>query len=264
MKYLLFFLFFFSQFSLHSQVESHSSLGQTFGKEILFVEKPCTTIMGSLTYSSESNWRGLPLVDGSVIQSELVIAKKGVSLGAFANIDLTNQWNRRGELTEGDFFAAYTQRYTIFGCSLIATTGGIYYHFLDPIERHSELFTGVQFCCDLSPAVAVYYDIDRVNGWYVVAGFGEEWPFQLTRSVKGKIEGKSSIGWGSSRYNSFYFSLDSARFLDFQCSLAIPLVYRCLSLTPFMAYSTFIDKNIRTHLFSIDNFWGGLSLSSQF
>lgn len=251
-------------FSLYSQVEMHSSLGQTFGKEILFTENPCSTIAASFTYSNESNWRGLPLVDGSVLQSQLVLAKKGVSIGAFANIDLTDQWNRQGEITEGNLFAAYTQHYTICGCSLIATIGGIHYHLLDAIEQHSELYTGVQFCCDLSPAVAVYYDVDRVRGWYVATGFGEEWTFQLNRSIKGKIEGKSSIGWGSSRYNSFYFSLDSARFLDFQCSLAIPLVYRCLSLTPFMAYSTFIDKNIRARLFSIDNFWGGLCLSSQF
>ncbi|MEM1282490.1 MAG: TorF family putative porin [Chlamydiota bacterium] len=280
-KVLFSILVIFSVAYLHSQENPESSLGQSPGENILFFGDQeesseetskccwddCAEVTLSLTYSSKYVWRGLNLVDESVLQPEFSASKCGFNLAVWGNMDATNVNGHSWEYSEINVIFDYSNTLDCCRFNLNYSIGAIHYIFPSLCDPSTwEFFLGLELDTCLNPAVVVYYDIDEVKGWYMTYGISHLWEKMLC-PCKDFVVGlnlAASIGWGSSRYNDFYYSYDCTSFLDLLFTVSLPTTWRCWDIEPFFSASYLTNKSIRHRVYPDANYWGGITLSRTF
>ena len=224
----------------------------------------------TVDYGSAYIWRGQVLNSAAVIQPGMTVTTPvGVWLNAWGNVDATKKNELAGKFNEVDLTAAYTL--PLEG-PVAVDLGAINYLFPyhseqgeDALDETSELFASLGLDVLLAPTLAVYYDIDEIQGAYVNAGIGHS--YAATEKVS--LDAGLAVGWGSSKYNAGYFDEDSSKFNDAKASFgATYTLTEALSLGASVAYSYLLDSTIRDHAEEIygqkDNAYAGLKLAYAF
>lgn len=246
--------------------------GQPPGKNVLFNKETHL----SLAYSSKYVWRGLDLVDGPVIQPECALSKWGFNLEAWGNMNAGSVHNRPGKFSEVDLIFNYADSLTFqnyayspdfqeIGIDYSLGTCGYFYP--TGLSPHTwELYFAVRLDTSFAPAIAFYYDVDKVKGWYISYEFRQTWErlFCPCQDFEGGIGIAASAGWGSSAYNDFYYAYDEASFLDILFTLSLPAKFKGWEITPLFSASFLPNRNIRHLVYPNTNYWGGAILSKSF
>jgi hypothetical protein len=154
-------------------------------------------------------WRGQVLNNDFVIQPQLTMAKNGLSFNVWGNYDLIRNYNDSdGDFSEIDLSVAYTLPIDIN--EMAFDVGVISYNFpnngtVASSPSTTELFASatIQSWKDyVIPSVTLFGDIDEAEGIYLL--FDIVAPYQVSDYLS--VEGGFSAGWGSSTYNSAYFT----------------------------------------------------------
>ena len=221
-------------------------------------------------------WRGQVLNDEAVAQPGLTGTIGGFSVNAWSSMDLTDAQDSSGEFDEMDWTVSYAKtvgkfelgagvvQYT-FPNSTIATQADDGTTTVEDYPGTVEVFASVGVDVPLAPTLAVYYDVDEIEGLYAVASVGHS--FALMDKVG--LDLKASLGFGDADYNAGYFGLDDAALNDLTLSAALPIALtENLSLTPSIGYVMLPDSDLEDAAKAAygekDCFYGGVALSLAF
>jgi hypothetical protein len=226
-------------------------------EEAVQADKPAygATISALSAYVS----RGTVYTDDPVLQAEGWVAYEGFKLASWNNVDLTNDRVAERRLSETDWTLSYTLPIKAPAISV----GYIYYTFPNlHIGDTQEVFASATFNVLLSPTIAVYYDIDQVNGAYANASVAYSVPL-VKDSVNADLG--ASVGYGDSSYISGCFADAGASLVDFVLSCKVPLkVSERVSITPQISYMTVIDNDLRECTEYSEALYGGVALTVNF
>ncbi len=217
-------------------------------------------------YFTKYIWRGQNLNDKSVFQPSVSVGLSGFTASVWGNLDLTGENQNAGEFTEFDYGLDYSAAIPdVNGVSF--SIGALYYDFPNTTEEPTaEVYGGLNFDLPLTPYVKWYRDVKAINGSYLQFGVGHSigkiW--ELNDKCYCGLQIGSSIGYGSPRYNKGYFDVDSARMNDWTSSIAFPFCIGAWVIKPSVNYSTMLSSAIRTATEKSDNFWGGLTICTEF
>ncbi len=211
-----------------------------------------------VAYFSSYVWRGQVLNNESVLQPAFSASTAfGLSFSAWGNVDLTDKFDNRKEFTEVDLTVAYDL--PLKG-PIGVSVGVIEYllpkegNFTPKVpEGHAEVegsedtdtrevYVTVSADVILAPTVALYYDVDEVEGFYASLGISHS--FELMEKLS--LDLGASVGAASDKYNEYYFGDDKAAFNDGNVSAG--LTYACtenFSLSGAVYYTSLLDGNIK-------------------
>ena len=221
-------------------------------------------------------WRGQVLNDEAVAQPGLTGNIGGFAVNAWSSLDLTDNQDSSGEFDEMDWTVSYSRtvgkfelgvgvvQYT-FPNSTLETEAEDGTVVVEDYPGTVEVFASVGVDVPLAPALAVYYDVDEIEGLYAVASVGHS--FELMDKVG--LDLKASLGFGDADYNAGYFGLDDAALNDLVLGAALPIaVTENLSLTPSLSYMLLPDSDLEDAAEATygekDSVYGGATLSLAF
>lgn len=207
------------------------------------------------TFMSKYVWRGVLLTDDPVSQTALTIAKDGLSLNIWNNMDLRDVNGNDKEVNELD----YTLNYSFGVGSLSVSSGMIQYTFPNTdFDSTTEVYVGLSSEVIGDTSVTVFQDIGAAEGTYVSLGNGVSIPVGDLSSVD--ISG--SLAWGSSKHNNFYFGEDNGAVTDFLIGVSVPFsIGNYFSAAPSVSYSSIVSHKLRNVSDEKDNLFLGLSAS---
>ncbi|NOY80121.1 MAG: hypothetical protein GXP31_03855 [Kiritimatiellaeota bacterium] len=189
-------------------------------------------------------WRGQLLTDDPVIQPSATLSWKGLSLNVWGSIDATDVNEGSGEeyrLQEVDYTLSYGFTPTE-GLDLEA--GFITYTFPGTgLYTTEEVYGSVSLSrLPLTPTLAVYYDVDEVEGFYV--NLSVDHTFQLTEKLALGLG--AGIGWADSDYNTVYFGVNDSGLGDVSIGASLDYaVNERVSISAHVGYTAFADDDIR-------------------
>ena len=227
-------------------------------------EKPTWEAEANVTWSSKYIWRGINVVDRSVLQPSLTARRGGLSANAWGNLDLTNQNGHSGDFTEIDLSLDYTWQSEWIELSL----GTIYYTFPHSSAGLSttEVYGAMSWKGPLSPTLTTYLDVDEAGGhyWNLSVEHTFENCMRMGKAPTSLVLG-AAVGYGSRDHNAFYYGADTGGFTDGRLSASLPIqLNQSWSVAPFVRYSWLMDGELRDSLRNDDNLWAGLSISHSF
>jgi Bacterial protein of unknown function (Gcw_chp) len=266
---------------LNAQVSVNNTLGQSPGKNVLFFDNKekfskssgqyfwddYAEVAASLTYASKYVWRGLNLVDDSVLQPELSASKCGFNLAVWGNMDATTVNGHSWQFSEVDIILDYSNTFKCQSFELNYSIGTIHYIYPTTDNPNTwELFTGLELNTYLHPTVVAYYDCDEIKGWYITYGINHTWERILCpcKDFEVGVDLAASVGWGSSNFNNVYYAYDYSSLLDLLFTVSLPTTWKCWEISPFFSASYLTNDSIRHRVYPNTNFWGGVTLSRSF
>lgn len=199
-------------------------------------------------------WRGLEANSKGVFQPEAWVSLYGFTAGVWANLELTDTLGHRGKFTEVDYSLSYTRDFDFLTATLIY----LYYDYPNTDEaKTQEAGLVLEAGEDLLAALEVYYDFDQAEGVYLKPALGyriEAGELLLTPSV--------GLGWGSARYNEYYFGEKKNSPVDLEIKLTAEAdLYRGIYLTLTAGYFNLLGSDLRRGWEDgKDGFWGGAGL----
>ncbi len=228
-------------------------------------------VSGGMAYAAETSldiplvskyvWRGIQANEEVVLQPSLSVSGGDFSFNLWGNMDLTGfgeeagYGNRCGEFTELDLTGEYGRS---FGIMSIAV-GAISYIFPGIGATTHELYATFSANVPAGPSLAIYSDVDEVKGSYFLLSLGHSFELKDTGPLTG-IDLGVSAGYGSGSYNRGYFGIDKAAPVDMVASLALPLSFGKISVTPSAVYSHVLDSEISEALDQSGYFFFSLNL----
>lgn len=189
-------------------------------------------------------WRGQLLTDDPVIQPSVTASWKGLSLNMWGSVDATDINEGPGDeyrFQEVDYTLSYGFAPTK-GLDLEA--GFITYTFPGTGAYTTEEVYGSACLSSvpLAPTLAVYYDVDEVDGFYVNLGISHT--FDLADKL-GLTLG-AGIGWADSDYNQAYFGVNDSAFGDVSATAELAYaITENASVALRLGYTDFVDSGIR-------------------
>ena len=221
-------------------------------------------------------WRGQVLNDVAVAQPGLTGTIGGFAVNAWSSMDLTDSQGSAGEVDDMDWTVSYSKtvgqfelgagivQYT-FPNSTLESEAADGTTTVEDYPGTVAVFASVGVDVLLAPTLAVYYDVDEIEGLYAVASVGHS--FALMDKVG--LDLKASLGFGDADYNAGYFGLDDAALNDLVLSAALPIaVTENLSLTPSIGYMMLPDSDLEDAAEAAygekDSVYGGVTLSLAF
>ena len=236
-------------------------------------------LSASITLDTNTKYifRGVTIVDDPVFQPDVSLSFKGLTLGIWQNICLTEAKDEGGVGTapaanEIDYYANYTYGYKFINLFL----GWIYYQFPHTgLADTQELCIGIGFDMPLNPSVTVYRDVDDNEG-------GLYWLFSVSEDINVAtltFTPSIKLGVSNSKHSSYYAGVDmnSIHVMDmnFGLNVGIPLdkfikqVGATINLH--LNYSFFPDPELRRQIRQQakptnrkDAFYMGIGLSFNF
>ena len=219
-------------------------------------------------------WRGLVLNRHPVLQPGATATfdlkdAGAISANVWSDFNLAqhskhaaNQHRAFGGLDELDFTASYAIDLGDFSLG----AGHIWYTFprsngQDYGNSTEEVFLTLAYNNDIvTPFIAVNYDYNCVEGYYVKAGLAKG--FDITDRLATGCE--LSLGWGDDDYGDNYFASGSG-LLDFNASVYLSYaVTESVSVGAKVAWMSLIDNDARDNAWQDDILWGGLSVTAGF
>ncbi len=209
-------------------------------------------------FYSKYIWRGLEINSEGVFQPEVAISFLGFGAGVWGNLDLTDSLDNRGEFTEIDYILSYTLDLDFLSVGLAY----LYYDYPDTDEEKTqEIGIFLEAGEELQGSLEIYYDFDGAEGAYCKPALG--WRFEaggigLTPSI--------GLGWGSVKYNEYYFGERVNSLVDLEVKLAADAdVYGGIYISATGAYYTLLESDLRGAVEEgKDGFWGGAALGFAF
>ena len=223
----------------------------------------------TVDYNSKYVWRGIQVVDESVIQPGVSGSAYGFTGSIWANIDMTDINGTQGEFSEIDYALDYS---TAIGESPVGVSAGIIHYLFPTIgatdASTTEIYFGAGFDTFLSPFITYYLDVNSVDGGYLQFGIGHSLEMETDSDVTIGLDMSASFGLGDSDYNSVYFGVSEAELNDFTASIGVPIGFsNGLSLTPSFNVSTLLGEQIGDMADYYDartNVWFGLGFAKSF
>ncbi len=200
-------------------------------------------IGGDLNLQNNYIWRGMVFDEDPVMQTDLWMSVKNVTLVFWGNCDLTD--------TEGDFQGQYNEWDVYISFPLksfgAVTLGGELDYLSFPSSSGmegavtSELSLWVTADAPFSPRLQIFRDIWAWHGVYA--------NLSLNRSREigpGTLSISSSLGYGDERHNRQSGVEDAGGWLDFTAGLKLNLsLHTNVTLTPALQYVTLLQNGIR-------------------
>ncbi len=191
-----------------------------------------------LTYVPTYIWRGLVADRDSAMQPSLTVAgNSGVSANIWGSMDSSERF------TEMDYTVDYAWARGPTGLS----AGVIHYTFPNTgVTSTSELYLGASLDAPLSPSAVVYYDMQEADGFYVSLGGSHSEELPLGENKSTTLDLSANLGYGSSKYNAFYFGSSKSAFTDVSLGASVPFALgENSTLTPGVYYSSVLDGDLR-------------------
>ncbi len=207
-------------------------------------------------------WRGILLTDDPVFQPGVTVGCNNLSLNFWANMDLGDANDTKGDINEFDYTLEYDYSVRSFNLS----AGVIHYTFPNTdFDPTTELFAGIGYEVIGNPSLTVYQDIGEAEGTYLSLGGGTSVPLGSLSS----LDLSASLSFGSSGHNGFYYGSDEAGFTDILLSAGVPFgIGDQCEISPSLAFTSVIDSGIRDSYDSGDmntsNIVYGITLSAGF
>ncbi|HXH61357.1 MAG TPA: hypothetical protein VNI20_08360 [Fimbriimonadaceae bacterium] len=223
-----------------------------------------------LTYSTIDVWRGINLVDDSVLKGTVQLKHDHFSGFIQGRMELTdtNSYPLRVDPT-GSITALRAGIFYSFDYDqAVNVTVGAMAHQYPGVgtPQTQELYYAVGFGGLGNINVAVIQDIQAVKGYRVVATGSHTFPAGI-RMPDGKDQGitfSAHVAYGDSKYNSFYYNTNSSTLTDLGIGASTDFNINQFIITPFLAYSALIDPDVLKGAPNRNNFYGGVSVGFKF
>lgn len=235
-------------------------------------------------------WRGQVRNEDFVLQPQFTVANYGFSFNVWANYDISSNYaGVDNDFSEIDLSLAYTVPVDLndfaFDVGVIsyqfpangdkAGTGSIEGYGLNR-KSTAELFASaywLTFKNFVIPSATVFQDVNEAKGTYLQ--FDIVAPYEVSEYFW--VEVGASTGWGSSRYNNFYYGNPSAGVVnDFDKGFSDYNFYGTasyellddltisLNLTYTGLYGGAIKEAAKQNYEAGEQFWGGVNLAYDF
>ena len=197
----------------------------------------------NVSLMSKYVWRGLVRVDGPVVQPSVSLDVFGLSVGAWANMDMDDVNDQSYETSEVDYMVEYSKGLVLFEVA----AGAVHYTF--PVASYdyatTEVYASLRSTLPGHAGITVFRDVDEVKGTYVSLSAGQSIPVGLVMN----LETAASIGWGSAEHNNEYYEWDDAAVSDFMVGVGMPFgISGLVSVTPSVIYTGIIGSDIKDTL----------------
>jgi uncharacterized protein (TIGR02001 family) len=189
---------------------------------------------------SDYVWRGQVINDDGALQPWAKVGISGFGLKVWGSMDLDDDPNdAQWEFTEVRVKGSYTIPISAYSLDV----GGIYYNYPNTdIESTFEAFGKFTFSeVIFSPYVALYYDLDQIEGFYLRVGgsYGQE-----LETFNWKVD--VWIAAGSSDYNEGYFWVDDFALNDLTARFKVTFPFtEQFSVSAFVSGSWLMDSDIQ-------------------
>lgn len=208
---------------------------------------PAVSVGADLLASSAFVWRGFVDIDSLVVQPDVWVKWRGLTVSSWINVARHNDPEDK-PLSEHDL----TVDYSVSRGKYTMSAGWINYAFLD-IESGSEteggrwsneVYVGVSREGPLTPSVRVFQDFQQGSGTYV--SLGVQHAFAVGRGLA--LAPAATLGYNHHLYTEY------SAFSDAVVSVkgTVPTPVKHLALQPFVAYSLSLDHRIARDRF----YWG--------
>ncbi len=210
----------------------------------------------SADFVSKYVWRGIPLSEGPVFQSEGWFYAYGAQIAVWNNFDLGEE-----ELNETDLQASYQYEWKNLKIEPIL----LFYFFPGQEDSPPTGEAGFKLSYSLGPFQFITghaFDFMEFQGSYfgaVAAGYQRDFTSFFS------LETAAGIGWANSRFNNAYLGVSQGALNLFQWNLALtftPCPY--LFVTPHLKVSALLDGDLRRQVSRATNVSGGFQMGLEF
>ncbi len=194
-----------------------------------------------LSYVSNYVWRGAVFAEDGVFQPSFTGGMGELSVNLWGNMDLTDENGTTRQMNEWDYTVDYSSSIDAIE-GLGYSVGIIGYTFPNVGGFTTEFYAGASYDTILSPSVTVYYDVDAVEGAYVLVGGGYSVPVADITN----LDLSASIGFGSEDMNQGLYgtTTSGAGLSDLLLGVSATFdVMEVLSLTPAVMFSSILDSD---------------------
>jgi hypothetical protein len=244
-----------------------------------------TEIGAQLDLFSSYVWRGLTLTNKPVAQPDVWVSfpagNASITLGSWANIDLGKYDDPDDDISESGGLSAFNfaeynpYAEVAFGTGKATLTGGfVAYIYPNDLTATSngglnsdlntwEAYGTVGFDVPLAPEFSVYYDFDKIKGFYFEGAASHSLPLGETHTLDlGGLVGFNAGQGEDPEDEAFNFADDGFTHLDL--SAGVPLSAGVFSITPVVHFQINGDELTKFHSPSSDGsdvkVWGGVSI----
>lgn len=218
-----------------------------------------------LGYVSKYVWRGIAFNPDPVFQPSITVSHpSGLSLNLWGSMDTTSIAGKSGDFTEAD----YTLNYAWEANGREMNLGLAYYSYPNTSDPStSEVYMSMCLGGVFYPSITVYYDIDEAESYYLTLSAGKDCVTLWNKTPQVNL--LASVGYGSSKHNSYYAGVDKSALTDATISAGMPYSLKNgMTLTPVVSYSIILDSGIKAAMKSAgvdrNNFYAGVTLSTSY
>jgi hypothetical protein len=210
----------------------------------------------SIDFVSKYIWRGIPLSDGPVLQSDGWIKAYGAQVLLWGNLDLSE-----GSLNEIDLQTSYHYQWK----NLSVEPTLLFYFFHGQGGEPPTGEAGFKLSYALGPVQLTTghaFDFMEFGGAYFGA-FSASYEREFTSYFS--LETDAGFGWANSQFNEAYFGVPHGALNYAQWNIAFtfsPLPH--LFFSPHLKVSVLTDSRLREQVSSPTNVVGGLQLGADF
>jgi hypothetical protein len=204
-------------------------------------------------------WRGQSITDDPVVQPAASVGYESVSLGVWANLDLTDVNGNAGQFSEVDVTFEWAQAVRLGCVEGEVVAGAVAYFFPNTtLPTTVEVYAGLGLDVPLDPRLTVYRDVDEIDGTYATFDMGH-----AVELGDVSIAGTAGIGWGSRGYNDGYFGVRADTWNDFHARLGAAWTRGRFTVEPFVGWQSMVADRIRAATGPSDLFVVGLTLGAS-
>ena len=244
------------------------------------------TVGADLSLFSSYVWRGLSLTNKPVAQPDLYVTfpagNASVTVGGWANIDLGKYDDPNDDFSESGGTSAFN--FAEFdpwadisfpvGEKTTLTAGATAYIYPNDAGLTSdfntvEIYGKAAFDVLLSPKLAVWYDVDKINGAYFEGSIAHSLPLGEKHSVAlgalaGFSAGQDADFDSNGDPQADFFNFADNGFTHLDLSAGVPLSAGAFSITPVIHFVINGDDFVKLTSPTNDSdvkLWGGVTLS---
>jgi hypothetical protein len=234
------------------------------------------TVGADLSMFSGYVWRGISVTNRPVGQPNAYVAfpagAANVTAGGWANVDL-GQYDGSDELSQSGGVSSFNlaefdpwAEVSVPAGKATLTGGVVGYLFPNDIGATEDLNTWevygkVGLAVPLSPKLAVYYDVDKVNGAYLEGSVAHSVPLGSVAFALGALAGFSA---GQAEATDELNNFAENGFTHLDLSAGLPLAAGIFSITPALHFVVNGDENTKLTSPGEESdvkLWGGFTLS---
>lgn len=224
-------------------------------------------VKAELGVQSKYVWRGYLKTDGPVLQPSVAVGLKGLSLGLWGNMDLSDESDfdakKAGEMNEARLSLGYNRSFVLLNVS----AGVIHYTYPNMAYETAttEVFVKASGSVPGHPSFTLYKDVDEAEGLYGEVTASQTIPVGLLFG----FEISGGLGFATKEYNKYYFGKEDFALTDFRVGLGVPIgIGALVKIKPAVTYTGIINSDISDNLDAADinaqNVFFGITASVSF